>query len=142
MYGGNHAGCTGTLIGPRHVMTAGHCVHSGGSSGDWFNWSKMRFFPRTISETECESRSGYGVSGMWSVTGWTKDKKRKYDYGMLILSSKPNYWMSFGWKKPIPSSWRYHSNGYPSEDKPNAQMWHTHCKFTAWYTRTFRSKDC
>jgi V8-like Glu-specific endopeptidase len=35
--GGNRYTCSGATVGPRAVLTAGHCVHSGPGGSGWYN---------------------------------------------------------------------------------------------------------
>ena len=37
--------CTGFLIGPDTLITAGHCVHPGGSGSTWYPPTAMRVYP-------------------------------------------------------------------------------------------------
>ena len=70
-------GCTGTLIGVRHVLTAGHCVYN--SSNRKTN-SNLDFGPGQNG-----ANTPYGTIS-WkkaiTVTGWTQSHLRDYDDAM------------------------------------------------------------
>ena len=117
-------GCTGTLIGKRHVLTAGHCLYNT-RTDKWY--SNLKFSPGQNG-----SNRPYGEID-WkraiSVKGWTKDHKRNYDYGMIVLKEDIGNrvgWMGYGWKSPMPK-YNININGYPG-DKPFGTMWHSYCK--------------
>jgi V8-like Glu-specific endopeptidase len=117
-------GCTGTLIGPRHVLTAGHCVYNI-KNDKWY--SQLSFTPGQNGSTKPYGKIGWKRA--ISVKGWTKKHKRNYDYAMIVLNKdigKKVGWMGYGWKSPMPK-YNININGYPG-DKPHGTMWHSYCK--------------
>lgn len=131
--------CTGTLIGPYHVLTAGHCLHSGGTSGDWYK--NFKFCPGRIDSSTCPY-GWFDISGYWSVYGWVTDEDYDYDYGMLILSKSTNVgWLSFGYSSSLSESWYFYSHGYPG-DKPSGTQWETSCNPSDVNTNTIDDESC
>ena len=78
------AHCTGWLYAKNMVATAGHCVHTGGSSGSWYNRNSFRVYPG--KDKNSNPYGSCGVSRLHSVKGWTQNDDPKYDYGAMRLN--------------------------------------------------------
>lgn len=88
---GGSGGCTGWFIGPRTVMTAGHCVYSGGAGG----WARSIEVIPGMNAAARPYGSMVGTS-FRSVTGWTQNGDQNYDYGCIILPNA-NLGNQVGW---------------------------------------------
>jgi V8-like Glu-specific endopeptidase len=88
---GTKAVGTGWFIGPRTVMTAGHCVY-GRSSGGWMK--NIEVIPGCNGSSR-PFGSQVGTS-FRSVNGWIRDGKATHDYGCIILPND-NLGRQVGW---------------------------------------------
>ena len=113
---------TGWLVGPRCVITAGHCVHGGGTGQRWA--TKIEVIPGMNG-----SSRPYGTitsRRFFSVNGWTRDGNWEYDYAAIILPT--NIGNRTGWfgyanySNSTLNNMTMNTAGYPA-DKPNGTMW-------------------
>lgn len=129
---------TGWLVGPRTVITAGHCVYFHNEGG----WAKsIEVIPGRNG-----TRKPYGscrATNFKSVRGWTRDKSRNTDYGAIILPSNCRYGDRVGYfgyaYKNDSSLMRLTLNisGYPG-DKPRGTQWFHAKKPSSVTSRTIR----
>eukprot|EP01026_Neomeris_dumetosa_P050269 TRINITY_DN4404_c0_g1_i1.p1 TRINITY_DN4404_c0_g1~~TRINITY_DN4404_c0_g1_i1.p1 ORF type:complete len:328 (-),score=33.84 TRINITY_DN4404_c0_g1_i1:504-1421(-) len=77
----DNLGCSGFLIGPRHVLTAGHCVYNS-TIQDWF--TELDFTPGSNGQDE----TPFGVM-KWTYARvtwqWAYNEDEEYDYGLVML---------------------------------------------------------
>ena len=112
--------CTGWLIGPDTVVTAGHCVHPG-DGGAFYPVRQVRVYPGRNGNT-----SPYGSCGArWtaSTVGWTRSARDDYDYGVIKLNCRigeTTGWYGFFWTSTSLTGLPTTINGYPG-DKPLTQ---------------------
>jgi V8-like Glu-specific endopeptidase len=114
---------TGALIGPRTVVTAGHCVFLHDAGG----WAKSI----TVSPGRNSGSFPFGKAKaiqLHTVKGWKDNKNRQYDYGAITIG--PGINMSpasaFGFAALPDSAIRgkkLNTAGYPG-DKPAGTMWY------------------
>ncbi len=123
--------CTGWFIGPRTVVTAGHCVHSKADGG----WATITVYPgRNGAAVPYGSTSWHKI---WSVTGWTVNNDPNYDYGAIQTNAaKGNTVGYFGYYWQLSNTFpgAFTVSGYPG-DKPSATQWKMAGGLTAVTTR-------
>lgn len=112
--------CTGILIGPHTIATAGHCVRDPS-----LGWAQSaRIYPGADA-----GAAPFGVANgvdFFSVSGWTDDYNPAFDYGAIELDrdiGDETGWlgMSVLDEKTL-SHLTARVTGYPA-DKPNQTMW-------------------
>lgn len=76
--------CTGSLISPDTLLTAGHCVHRGGASGTWRTVANINVYPGASGTSfpygKCTAKRTY------TTTGWGEQGLANYDYGAIKLN--------------------------------------------------------
>lgn len=113
--------CTAWMISNNTVATAGHCVHSGGSTGVWS--TNVRFYPARNGGT-----SPYGsctATRLHSVNGWTASANPEYDYGAARLNctiGNSTGWLGRAWTTASQVGLPIGIFGYPG-DKLSGTQW-------------------
>lgn len=86
-----NASCTGVLVGPSTVLTAGHCILDGGMSD-----RALDFF---AGYSDGSSVASSAVTGSHIPNGWRNGEQDGYDYAFLFLAEPLGEqlgWMEIG----------------------------------------------
>lgn len=114
---------TGFFVGPRTIITAGHCVYIHGQGG----WARQIVVTPGRNGQE-EPYKTFTATSFRSVKGWVNGKSRNYDYGAIILPKSAVVSPEIGafgfaaYSNQSLQNKRLNTAGYPG-DKPTGTMW-------------------
>jgi glutamyl endopeptidase len=134
LVGFESGGCTGTLIGKRYVLTAGHCIFNI-ENNKWYK--NVKFWAGRNG-----NEAPFGAVGwvrLLSTKGWTVDHDDNSDFGLVILDRDLGTavgWLGYGYEEPM-HLYNINILGYPG-DKPSGTMWHSFCPLLEASTLTLR----
>jgi V8-like Glu-specific endopeptidase len=101
-------------VAPNVLLTAGHCVYSGGWS------SNVAFYPSypKRAATDPNYRFSYSYEAAW--TAWTQNGNRAFDYGLIWINNDPGHkvgWLGLLWNANT-SGRAWYAVGYPATPNP------------------------
>lgn len=121
-------GCSGALVGPYHVLTAGHCVLSPNGS-TWFY--DLGFTPSRNGEEQWSPKGRAEYIRSHVLTEWQDNTDFTADIAMVVLDKPIGQWYGFldyGFGKDDDMV-GLNMAGYPT-DKPSGEMWYDYCDGT------------
>lgn len=114
---------TGEFIGPRVVLTAGHCLYMHNDGG----WARSIVVTPGRNGSSSRPFDSVTATRFRSVHGWVAHRNSNYDYGIIILpSTQPGG--TIGWMGLANLSFgsllglNVNTSGYPA-DKPYGTQW-------------------
>jgi len=114
--------CTGTLIGPATVLTAGHCVHDGISGPD--GWStRVRFLPGVVG-----NRTPFGACGaveLVTLPGWYEAADEAADLAVVVLDCSIGHTVGWFGYEAVPGGTALAGTGVSVRGYPGDQRWGT-----------------
>ena len=117
--------CTGFLIGPDTLITAGHCVHPGGAGSTWYPPTALRVYPAYNPSSANPTPFGScGVTSTMAPAGWTTSADDQYDYGAMKLDctvGNQTGWFGWWWQPTSLDGQLSKIIGYPG-DKAGAAV--------------------
>lgn len=123
MMGQIQIGCTGTLVGPKHVLTAGHCVYQV-KTDTWYQ--SLTFYP--ARQGKFLPYGSIGWEKAFALQGWTSEHDPEFDLALIVLDKeigKQVGWLPFA-TAPIGENSQIRITGYPG-DKPKGTLWKSEC---------------
>eukprot|EP01026_Neomeris_dumetosa_P048750 TRINITY_DN4229_c0_g1_i10.p1 TRINITY_DN4229_c0_g1~~TRINITY_DN4229_c0_g1_i10.p1 ORF type:complete len:323 (-),score=35.41 TRINITY_DN4229_c0_g1_i10:428-1363(-) len=117
------SGCTGIVVGPRHVLTAAHCIYS---SDDWIR--ELNFIPAQNGE---QMPFGEVVWRSCQITReWFEDQSNfEFNFGLIFLEknigNQTGVWEVDAYCDGPQLS--LNLIGYPTDKKPDNTMWLSTC---------------
>jgi glutamyl endopeptidase len=115
--------CTGFLVSKDTLLTAGHCVHPGGTGSKADFYSNFRAYPGKNGTSNPYGSCGW--SQVWTDTSWINDANGAHDWGIIKLNCSIGNtvgWLGYRWQGTTLTDTRVSVRGYPG-DKAYATLW-------------------
>lgn len=126
--GGGTFGCTGFMVGPDTIATAGHCVHNGNSTG-FFLRSSFKLYPGRNGSTipyTCPGGATVGAQRLWTNAGWAAGHGEEKDYGAIhttcAIGNTTGWYGYLNTQGLNEVGQQSNTQGYPG-DKPFGTQW-------------------